>query len=132
MAKEKLGRMAVSQIKNTAKSCYFLTKQKEKLEAEIAAKQKELEDINLQWDEYQAPIRRMTGGYATTELVDRVVTDTGKVDKDGKPIKVTNYVLKYPETVVPVEAAGNAQPEAETPAETTEPQEAVPAMPTID
>ncbi len=101
MAKEKFGRMAVSQIKNTAKSCYLLTREKEKLEKEIAEKQARLAVVKEQYDEYQAPIKRMTGGYTTEDLLDRQVTDTGKVDKDGRPIKVTNYVLKYPETVVP-------------------------------
>lgn len=93
--------MAVSQIKNTAKSCYFLSKEKEKLEKEIAEKQARLEEVNAQYDEYQAPIKRMTGGYTTNQLLDRQVVDTGKVDKDGRPIKVTNYVLKYPDTIVP-------------------------------
>jgi hypothetical protein len=101
MTKEKFGRMAVSQIKNTAKSCYLLTKEKEKLEKEIAEKQVRLAVVNEQYDEYQAPIKRMTGGYTTNDLLDRQVVDTGKVDKDGRPIKVTNYVLKYPDTVVP-------------------------------
>lgn len=101
MAKEKFGRMAVSQIKNTAKSCYLLTKEKEKLEKEIAERQARLAVVNEQYDEYQAPIKRMTGGYTTSDLLDRQVVDTGKVDKDGRPIKVTNYVLKYPDTVVP-------------------------------
>lgn len=101
MAKEKFGRMAVSQIKNTAKSCYLLTKEKEKLEKEIEERQARLAVVNEQYDEYQAPIKRMTGGYTTSDLLDRQVVDTGKVDKDGRPIKVTNYVLKYPDTVVP-------------------------------
>lgn len=109
MSKEKFGRMAVSQIKNTAKSCYLLTREKEKLEKEIAEKQARLAVVKEQYDEYQAPIKRMTGGYTTEDLLDRQVTDTGKVDKDGRPIKVTNYVLKYPETVVPpVENVENA------------------------
>lgn len=99
--KKEFGRMAISQMKNTAKSCYLLTKEKEKLEKEIKEKQERLEQVNLEWDEYQAPIRRMTGGFTTNDLLDRVVTDTGKVDKEGRPIKTTNYVLKYPETIVP-------------------------------
>lgn len=124
MAENKFGRMAVSQIKNTAKSCFLLTRQKEKLEKEIAEKQAELETINTQWEEYQAPIRRMTGGYTTNDLLNRVVRDTGKTDKDGRPIKVTTYELKYPETVIPVAVEGDAEPVA--PAE-----EAAPAEPEV-
>ena len=113
MNERKFNKMAVSQIKNTAKSCYFLSKEKEKLEKEIAEKQARLEEVNAQYDEYQAPIKRMTGGYTTNELLDRQVVDNGKVDKEGRPIKVTNYVLKYPETVVPPtqEAEPTAAPE---------------------
>lgn len=113
MNEKKFNKMAVSQIKNTAKSCYFLSKEKEKLEKEIAEKQARLEEVNAQYDEYQAPIKRMTGGYTTSQLLDRQVVDTGKVDKDGRPIKVTNYVLKYPDTIVPPtqEAELTAAPE---------------------
>ena len=113
MNEKKFNKMAVSQIKNTAKSCYFLSKEKEKLEKEIAEKQARLEEVNAQYDEYQAPIKRMTGGYTTSQLLDRQVVDTGKVDKDGRPIKVTNYVLKYPDTIVPPtqEAEPTAAPE---------------------
>lgn len=132
MNEKKFNKMAVSQIKNTAKSCYFLSKEKEKLEKEIAEKQARLEEVNAQYDEYQAPIKRMTGGYTTNELLDRQVVDTGKVDKDGRPIKVTNYVLKYPETVVPPteEAEPTAAPE-EAVAAPEEPETAEPAEPAI-
>ena len=44
----------------------------------------------------------MTGGYTTEQLVDKVVDTTSSVDKDGNPVKITKYVLKYPDTVVPV------------------------------
>lgn len=132
MNEKKFNKMAVSQIKNTAKSCYFLSKEKEKLEKEIAEKQARLEEVNAQYDEYQAPIKRMTGGYTTNELLDRQVVDTGKVDKDGRPIKVTNYVLKYPDTIVPPtqEAEPTAAPE-EAVAAPEEPETAEPAEPAI-
>ena len=130
MNEKKFNKMAVSQIKNTAKSCYFLSKEKEKLEKEIAEKQARLEEVNAQYDEYQAPIKRMTGGYTTNQLLDRQVVDTGKVDKDGRPIKVTNYVLKYPDTIVPPtqEAEPTAAPEeAESVAAPEEPEIVEPA-----
>ena len=132
MNEKKFNKMAVSQIKNTAKSCYFLSKEKEKLEKEIAEKQARLEEVNAQYDEYQAPIKRMTGGYTTNELLDRQVVDTGKVDKDGRPIKVTNYVLKYPDTIVPPtqEVEPTAAPE-EAVAAPEEPETAEPAEPAI-
>lgn len=127
MNEKKFNKMAVSQIKNTAKSCYFLSKEKEKLEKEIAEKQARLEEVNAQYDEYQAPIKRMTGGYTTNELLDRQVVDTGKVDKDGRPIKVTNYVLKYPDTIVPP----TQEVEEVEPTAPEEPENAEPADPAI-
>lgn len=132
MNEKKFNKMAVSQIKNTAKSCYFLSKEKEKLEKEIAEKQARLEEVNAQYDEYQAPIKRMTGGYTTNQLLDRQVVDTGKVDKDGRPIKVTNYVLKYPDTIVPPtqEVEPTDAPE-EAVAVPEEPETAEPADPAI-
>ena len=58
-------------------------------------------------------------------------------DKDGKPVKVTKWNLKYPETIVPVEEAV-----AETPAEVAEttdtaeptlaPEVAEPKYPNLD
>ena len=132
MNEKKFNKMAVSQIKNTAKSCYFLSKEKEKLEKEIAEKQARLEEVNAQYDEYQAPIKRMTGGYTTNQLLDRQVVDTGKVDKDGRPIKVTNYVLKYPDTIVPPtqETEPTTAPE-EAVAAPEEPETAEPTEPAI-
>lgn len=99
--KKEFGRMAISQMKNTAKSCYLLTREKKKLEKEINEKQERLNQVTLEWEEYQAPIKRMTGGFTTDDLLERVVTDTGKVDKEGRPIKTTSYNLKYPETIIP-------------------------------
>ena len=55
-------------------------------------------------EQYEASIKTMTGGYGTEDLVEKVIETTGAVDKNGKPIKVTKYVLKYPETVIPVAA----------------------------
>ena len=48
----------------------------------------------------------MTGGYTTEDLVEKVVETTNSVDKDGNPVKVTKYVLKYPDTVVPTPIVG--------------------------
>ena len=39
--------------------------------------------------------------FRSEDLVEKVIETTGAVDKNGKPVKVTKYVLKYPETVIP-------------------------------
>ena len=38
---------------------------------------------------------------------------TAKVDKNGRPIKVTKYTLKFPDTIIPVaENTATSAPEA--------------------
>lgn len=63
----------------------------------------ELETINASIDAADAPTRAMTGGYGSEQLFNKEITDTGKVDKNGTPIKTTKFVLKYPETIIPIE-----------------------------
>ena len=62
----------------------------------------ELQQLETQQTQWEQAIVTMTGGYTTEDLVDKVVETTNSVDKDGNPVKVTKYVLKYPDTVVPV------------------------------
>lgn len=63
----------------------------------------ELETINASIEAADAPTKAMTGGYGSEQLFNKEITDTGKVDKNGTPIKTTKFVLKYPETIIPVE-----------------------------
>lgn len=92
----------VATIKRVAQSVSPLVRQKERLTKEINEKEKELESIQIQIDAFQGPIKEMTGGFSSEDLVQRVVEVTDKLDKDGKPVKSTKWVLKYPETIVPV------------------------------
>lgn len=63
----------------------------------------ELETINASIEAADAPTKAMTGGFGSEELFIKEVTDTGKVDKNGTPIKNSKFVLKYPETIIPIE-----------------------------
>ena len=80
----------------------------EKLEAEKKSYQDIIDSMN-------DTVKKITNGYTTEDLVNRVVEHTGKMDeKTGKEILQTRYVLKYPETVVPpVEGEGQAAQEGE-------------------
>ena len=130
----------VASLKRTAQNVSPLVRRKQKLQAEIAEREEELKSIQVQLDTYEAPIKEATGGYSTEDLVVRTVEVTGKVDKDGKPIKVTKWNLKYPETIVPVEEIAepaDETPEAseaseagtvEAPAETPEPETEAPTL----
>lgn len=118
MAEKKINKFLAASIKRTAQNVSPLVRRKQKLNEEIEERQKELASIQIQLDTYEAPIKEATGGYTTEDLVVRTVEDTGKVDKDGKPIKLTKWALKYPDTLVP--PAEEAAPESTEAPEGTE------------
>ena len=134
--KKEFSKFFVASLKRTAQNVSPLVRRKQKLQAEIAEREEELKSIQVQLDTYEAPIKEATGGYGTEDLVVRTVEVTDKVDKDGKPIKVTKWNLKYPETIVPVEETAElAEPadvaEADTvvpPTETLEPETEAPTL----
>lgn len=132
--KKEFSKFFVASLKRTAQNVSPLVRRKQKLQAEIAEREEELKSIQVQLDTYEAPIKEATGGYGTEDLVVRTVEVTDKVDKDGKPIKVTKWNLKYPETIVPVEETAepaDVAPEAgtvEAPAETLEPETEAPTL----
>ena len=96
MAKKEFSKLLIATVKRTAQNVYPLVRQKTKLIKTIEEAKAELESIQIQIDGFEAPIKEATGGYGTEE-----VTSTGKLDKNGKELKVTSYRLKYPETLVP-------------------------------
>ena len=104
METRKFSKFEIATIKRTAQSVNHMVSQKAKLKEQIDALQAEYDQINTMQEQYEASIKTMTGGYGTEDLVDKVIETTSAVDKNGKPIKVTKYVLKYPETVIPVAA----------------------------
>jgi hypothetical protein len=93
----------ITTIKRTAMNVNPLVTRKNKIKEKINQLNKEYNELQELQDTWELAIKTLTGGYTTEDLVEKVVEDTGKVDKEGKPIKVTKYVLKYPETVIPVE-----------------------------
>lgn len=91
----------IAQLKRTAQNVAPMVAKKNKLKAKIAEMEAEIALVQMQIDAWEGATKAMTGGYTTEDLIDRVVENTGKQDKDGKDIKVTKFVLKYPDTVVP-------------------------------
>lgn len=74
----------------------------EKLAVKIAKIQAEINVFQPIIDSFQGPIKEMTGGYTTEDLITREVVHTGKMDANtGKELLQTRFVLKYPDTVVP-------------------------------
>lgn len=88
----------IAAIKRTAQNVNQLVTKKNKLKEKIAALQEEYDSYVNTQEAYEAPIKALTG-YGTEDLVNKVVETT--TDKDGKPIKIVKWVLKYPDTIVP-------------------------------
>lgn len=98
-------KIEIAVIKRTAQNVAQFVNKKEKINAKIAELEAERESLQPIIDSFQGPIKELTGGYTTEDLVKRETVHTGKIDtKTGKEILQARFVLKYPETVVPVQA----------------------------
>lgn len=122
--KKEFSKFFIASLKRTAQNVSPLVRRKQKLQAEIVDREKELESIQKQLETYEAPIKEATGGYGTEDLIVRTVEVTDKTDKDGKPVKSTKWNLKYPDTIIPP-AEGTA--EVDIASETAESVESVEA-----
>ena len=113
--------------KKIAAICFEDSVRRDKLQKKIMELQEELDTVNARIEMNQATVKLDTG-YTTDDLIDRIVETSDKKDKNGYPVKNTKYVLKYPETYVPVPVdAGSEAPVAmpvdpENPFPTTEPE----------
>ena len=116
MTKKEFSKFFIASLKRTAQNVSPLVRRKQKLQAEIAEREEELKSLQIQIDAHEAPIKEATDGYGTEDLIIRTVEVTDKLDKNGKPVKITKWNLKYPETIVPIENTV-----AETSAEVGEP-----------
>lgn len=101
MEKKEFSKFFVGTLKRTAQNVSPLVIKKQKLLAKKNEIDSELEFIQEQIEQYEAPIKKVTGGYGTEDLIERVVEATDKTDKNGNVVKVTKWNLKYPETIVP-------------------------------
>ena len=99
--KKEFSKFEIATIKRTAQSVNPMVTRKNKITEQMAELQKEWDTLNAAQNQYEEAIRTMTGGYTTEDLVTKVIETTSAVDKNGKPIKVTKYVLKYPDTIIP-------------------------------
>lgn len=100
---KEFSKFEIATIKRTAQNVAPLVRRKTKIKEQIAKLQEEYDLLNTQQLQWEQAIVTMTGGYTTEDLVEKVVETTNSVDKDGNPVKITKYVLKYSDTVVPVQ-----------------------------
>lgn len=121
METKKFNKYELTTIKRTAQNVNPMVTRKNKVMEEIKTLQEEYNKLCTMQEQYEAPIKTMTGGYTTEDLVQKVVKDTGKTDKNGNPVKVTKYEFKYPDTIIPpVEVQGVEAQGIDLPKENTE------------
>ena len=97
---KKFDKFFVANLKRTAQMVSPMVREKVKLLADIEEKQNRVATLDAQIESLDSHIRQECG-YGVEQLITRKVVDTGKVDKDGKPVKVTKWELNFPETIVP-------------------------------
>lgn len=114
-------------IKRVAQNVNPLVVKKNKIAAQIDKLNAEYDALTEEIEGHEMGIKALTGGFISEDLVVKRVEDTGKTDKDGKPIKVTKYEPK--EGVVVFNEEANVY---EIHAEEPEPEPEAVAPDTID
>lgn len=115
---KKFTKFELARIKRTAQNVDQYVSKKNRLAAEVAQKQEEIDKLQELIDLSNAPVKLTTGGYGVEQLVRKVVTPTDKLDKNGNIIKQTSYEFIYPDTIIPPVVGTSA--EVNTPAEVAE------------
>ena len=98
---KKFDKFFVANLKRTAQMVSPAVREKQKLQKSIEEEQARIAELDAQINALDGHIKEVTGGYGVEDLIIRNVINTGKTDKDGKPIKITKWELRYPETIVP-------------------------------
>ena len=81
-------------VKRVAQNVNPLVVKKNKIATKINELNAEYNALAEEIEGHEMGIKALTGGFTSEDLVVKKVEDTGKVDKDGRPIKVTKYELK--------------------------------------
>ena len=81
----------MAMIKRIAMNVNPLVVKKNKLISKINDLTVEIAEINDAIEGNEMGIMTITGGLSSEVLITKTVTDSGKVDKNGNPIKVTKY-----------------------------------------
>ena len=78
-------------VKRIAQNVNPLVVKKNKIAAKIVELNAEFNALTDEIEGHEMGVKALTGGLTSGDLVVKRIEDTGKVDKDGKPIKVTKY-----------------------------------------
>ena len=90
MTKELTVRQMAS-IKRVAQNVNPLVTKKGKIESKLDELREEYESVCNEINGHEMGVISLTGGFTSGYLVEKRIEDTGKIDKEGKPIKVTKY-----------------------------------------
>lgn len=107
MSEKILNNRELAQVKRIAQNVDADYQKVCKLCDKIAELTREKEELQRNIDEMEAPVIRKTGGFRSTDIFMKTVIPqfnedgTPKVDKEGRQIKVTKYILAYPDTIIP-------------------------------
>lgn len=78
-------------VKRVAQNVSFAVAKRDKISAKMQELSKEYGDLTKEIEGHEMGIKALTGGFTSEDLIVKRVEDTGKVDKEGKPVKVTKY-----------------------------------------
>ena len=81
-------------VKRIAQNVNPLVVKKNKIAAKINELNAEYNALTEEIEGHEMGVKALTGGLISEDLVVKKVEDTGKVGKDGKPVKVTKYEPK--------------------------------------
>lgn len=81
-------------VKRIAQNVNPLVVKKNKTAAKINKLNAEYNALTEEIEGHEMGVKSLTGGLTSEDLVVKKVEDTGKVGKDGKPVKVTKYEPK--------------------------------------
>lgn len=90
MTKELTVRQMAS-IKRVAQNVNPLVTKKNKIISKLNELREEYDSVCNEINGHEMGVISLTGGFTSEYLVEKRIEDTGKIDKEGKPIKVTKY-----------------------------------------
>lgn len=85
-----LSKQQAAVIKRTAQTINPLKMKRDRLTEKMGELMEEIQELDREIEVWEEGIKAMTGGYRTSDLVDKV-TENG----------ASKYVLRYPDTIIP-------------------------------
>lgn len=79
-------------VKRIAQNVNPLVVKKNKIAAKIDELNVEYNALTEEIEGHEMGVKALTGGLTSEDLIVKKVEDTGKVDKDGRPIKKVDYI----------------------------------------